>query len=156
MVQCSFQSFWVVIKLLCLSLLVKTNTGPSICPLATSTIMYAVPIIMVSCCSDSFLFQKVSVFKTLITAYSWHLLCHLSLGTKKDMKDGEFWHCCQQIFHPAIAHMLQPLKAAMTVPNVIQCPDGHFCRAVYSLGPYIGDYPEQALLFCIIQGWCAK
>ena len=78
------------------------------------------------------------------------------LGTKKDMKDGKFWHCRQQIFHPAIAHMLQPLKAAMTVPDVIQCPDGHFCHAVYSLGPYIGDYPEQALLSCIIQGWCAK
>ena len=26
----------------------------------------------------------------------------------------------------------------------------------YGLGPYIADYPEQALLACIVQGWCAK
>ena len=27
---------------------------------------------------------------------------------------------------------------------------------IYGLGPYIADYPEQALLACIIQGWCAR
>ena len=52
--------------------------------------------------------------------------------------------------------MLQPLKAAMTEPEVVQCPDGHFRCAIYSLGPYIGDYLEQALLSCIVQRWCPK
>ena len=44
----------------------------------------------------------------------------------------------------------------MTTPDVVRCPDGHFRRAVYGLGPYIADYPEQALLACIVQGWCPK
>ncbi|KAI9448995.1 hypothetical protein HD554DRAFT_1996125, partial [Boletus coccyginus] len=33
--------------------------------------------------------------------------------------------------------------------------DGHFRHIIYGLGPYIADYPEQAMLACIIQGWCA-
>jgi hypothetical protein len=44
----------------------------------------------------------------------------------------------------------------MTKPEVVRCPDGHYRRAIYGLGPYIADYPEQALLACIVQGWCAK
>jgi hypothetical protein len=27
---------------------------------------------------------------------------------------------------------------------------------IYGLGPYIADYPEQALLACIVQNWCPK
>jgi hypothetical protein len=44
----------------------------------------------------------------------------------------------------------------MTVPEVIKCPDGHFRRAVYGLGPYIADYLEQVWLSGIVQGWCPK
>ena len=44
----------------------------------------------------------------------------------------------------------------MTTPEVVRCPDGHFRRVIYGLGPYIADYPEQALLACIVQGWCPK
>jgi hypothetical protein len=44
----------------------------------------------------------------------------------------------------------------MTTPDVVRCCDGHFRRAVYGIGPYIADYPEQALLCCIVQGWCPK
>ena len=29
-------------------------------------------------------------------------------------------------------------------------------RVVYGLGPYIADYPEQALAGGIVQGWCPK
>ena len=42
----------------------------------------------------------------------------------------------------------------MTIPEVVQTPDSHFHRIIYSLGPYIVDYPEQALLTCVVQGWC--
>ena len=89
---------------------------------------------------------------------SGSIYCHiyLHLGTKQDMNDAEFRHCRCQIFHSAIARMLQSLKTAMAEPEIVQCPDHHFCRAIYSLGPYIGDYPEQALLSCVVQGWCAK
>lgn len=44
----------------------------------------------------------------------------------------------------------------MTTPEVTLCPDGHFRRVIYGLGPYIADYPEQALLASIVQGWCPK
>lgn len=44
----------------------------------------------------------------------------------------------------------------MTIPDVVQFPDGHFRHAIYGLGPYIADYPEQASLACIVQGWCPK
>lgn len=44
----------------------------------------------------------------------------------------------------------------MTIPEVVRCSDGHFRRAIYGLGPYIADYPEQALLTCVVQGWCPR
>jgi len=44
----------------------------------------------------------------------------------------------------------------MTTPEVIWFPDGHFRKVIYKLGPYIADYPKQALLICIMQGWCTK
>lgn len=27
---------------------------------------------------------------------------------------------------------------------------------IWGIGPYIADYPEQVLLSCIVQGWCAR
>ena len=41
-------------------------------------------------------------------------------------------------------------------PEVVHCADNHFCQAIYSLGPYIGDYPEQTALACMGQIWCPK
>ena len=34
----------------------------------------------------------------------------------------------------------------MKKPVVRRCPDGHFCRIIYDLGPFIADYPEQVML----------
>lgn len=44
----------------------------------------------------------------------------------------------------------------MTIPEIVLCPDGHFRRVIWGLGPYIADYPEQVLISCIVQGWCPK
>lgn len=44
----------------------------------------------------------------------------------------------------------------MTKPEVVLCPDGHFRRVVYGIGPYIADYPEQVLISCIVQNWCPR
>ncbi|OBZ65942.1 hypothetical protein A0H81_14159 [Grifola frondosa] len=44
----------------------------------------------------------------------------------------------------------------MSTPKITRCADGHFRRVIYGLGPYIADYPEQALLACVVQGWCPK
>src|SRR5229473_719600 len=55
-----------------------------------------------------------------------------------------------------MSSILESLKPGMTTPNVVRCCDRHFRRAVYGIGPNIADYPEQALLCCIVQGWCPK
>ena len=75
---------------------------------------------------------------------------------QKYQDDNKFcmFHC--QLFHSSLGVILEPLRPAMTTPEVTQCPDGHFCHVIYGLGLYIADYPEQALLACIVQGWCAK
>jgi hypothetical protein len=44
----------------------------------------------------------------------------------------------------------------MTEPRITRCADGHYRRVIYGLGPYIADYPEQALLACVVQNWCPK
>jgi hypothetical protein len=62
----------------------------------------------------------------------------------------------RQLFHSSLAKILESLKDGMTVPEVVRFPDGHFRKVIYGLGPYIADYPEQALLACIVQGWCPK
>lgn len=49
-----------------------------------------------------------------------------------------------------------PLKAGMTVPEVVQCADGYSRRVIYGLGPYIADYPEQVWLASVVQNWCPK
>ena len=123
------------------------NTGLFTCPLPASTTMYAKHITMVLCYWVSSPFPKVHLHST-------NTYC--CIGTKSNMKLGEFHHCHHQIFHSAITCILQSLKTFMTEPKVVWCPDDHFYHAIYSLSPYIGDYPEQCLLSCIVQGWCTK
>jgi hypothetical protein len=60
------------------------------------------------------------------------------------------------MYHMCLALIFEPLHSGMTIPEVVRCPDGHFRRAIYSLGPYIADYPEQVWLAGIVQGWCPK
>lgn len=44
----------------------------------------------------------------------------------------------------------------MSEPEVVKCADGLYQHVIYSLSPYIADYPEQVLVFSIIQGWCLR
>jgi hypothetical protein len=44
----------------------------------------------------------------------------------------------------------------MTHPDIVRCPDDHFRRAFFGLGPVIADYPEQVILTGIVSGWCPK
>jgi Plavaka transposase len=62
----------------------------------------------------------------------------------------------RRLFHSSLVTILLPLRPAMRIPEVTLCPDGYLRRVIYGLGPYIADYPEQALLACIVQGWCPK
>ncbi|KZT64211.1 hypothetical protein DAEQUDRAFT_679009 [Daedalea quercina L-15889] len=68
----------------------------------------------------------------------------------------EFRTFRKQLYHASLAKILSPLKQAMQEPEVTHCPDGHFCRAIYQLGPVIADYPEQVVLTGIVSGWCPK
>ncbi|KAF8205901.1 hypothetical protein K438DRAFT_1963678 [Mycena galopus ATCC 62051] len=76
--------------------------------------------------------------------------------SKKHRKKSAYQHFVRQMYHACLARVFEPLKAAMTTPEVVRCADGHFRRVIYGLGPYIADYPEQVWLSCIMQNWCPK
>ncbi|KAJ7909124.1 hypothetical protein B0H13DRAFT_2493854 [Mycena leptocephala] len=76
--------------------------------------------------------------------------------TKKHRKSPVYQRFVRQLYHACLAQVFEPLKQGMTTPEVIKCPDGHFRRAIYGLGPYIADYPEQVWLTSIVQNWCPK
>lgn len=82
---------------------------------------------------------------------------HLAVtADKKYEKDAKFRHFRRQLFHSSLAKLLESLAPGMSTPEIVRCPDSHYRRAIYGLGPYIADYPEQSLLACTVQGWCAK
>ena len=75
----------------------------------------------------------------------------------KDYKDcEEFRQFRRGVFHDSLRCILSSLKPGMSKPEVIRYADGYYRRTIYGLGPYIADYPEQAFLCCIVQGWCPK
>ena len=75
---------------------------------------------------------------------------------KKYQNNAKFRKFRRQLFHSSLARILESLRPGMLEPKVVLCPDRNYRRAIYGLGPYIADYPEQALLACIVQGWCPK
>ncbi|KAI0349013.1 hypothetical protein OH77DRAFT_1499682 [Trametes cingulata] len=77
-------------------------------------------------------------------------------GEREATQDEEFRLFKKQLYHYALAHIFAPLRAGMTTPHVLRCPDGHYRRAIFELGPFIADYPEQVYLAGIVQGWCPK
>jgi hypothetical protein len=60
------------------------------------------------------------------------------------------------MFHSSLAKIFEPVKLNMTIPDVVRCPDSHYRRVIYGLGPYIADYPEQVALSGVVQNWCPK
>ncbi|KAJ3475333.1 hypothetical protein NLI96_g11907 [Meripilus lineatus] len=75
---------------------------------------------------------------------------------RENEKKDDFRLFRKQLYHASLAHILQPLREGMTTPQVLMCPDGHYRRVIFELGPFIADYPEQVLLAGIVQGWCPK
>ncbi|KAH9849164.1 hypothetical protein C2E23DRAFT_737876 [Lenzites betulinus] len=82
--------------------------------------------------------------------------CHIQLADREFASNPHFRKFRRQLFHASLRTILEPLRAGMTVAEIVRCADGHFRRLIYGLGPYIADYPEQVLLACVVQGWCAK
>jgi len=80
----------------------------------------------------------------------------MNIADEAHKSDVAFCRFRHQLFHSSIAAVLDSLKPHMTRPVITLCLDGHFQCVVYGLGPYITDYPEQVLLTCVVQGWCAR
>ena len=89
-------------------------------------------------------------FSTFLT-----LRCGLTVA-RGEAETDEFRTFRKQLYHASIAHILTPLKPFMTDYDVVRCPDRHFRRVIYDLGPFIADYPEQVVLAGIVTGWCPK
>ncbi len=87
---------------------------------------------------------------TAITAYYYKPLA----AERKDADTAIFRRFRRQLFHTSLAAILQSLRPGMDIAEVVRCPDGHFRHAIWALGPYIADYPEQVLVANIVQGWC--
>jgi hypothetical protein len=77
-------------------------------------------------------------------------------ASKRQRKKPEFQKFCHQLYHLCLEAVFEPLRPYMMKPKVVRCPDGHFRRAIFSLGPYIADYPEQVWLACVVYHWCPK
>ncbi|KAI0351062.1 hypothetical protein OH77DRAFT_1506733 [Trametes cingulata] len=70
--------------------------------------------------------------------------------------DEDFRIFKKQLYHGSLAKILDPLRPGMSTPHVMRCPDGHFRRAIFELGPFIADYPEQVYLSGVVSGWCPR
>jgi hypothetical protein len=79
-----------------------------------------------------------------------------TLGDRKYDNDSAFQKFKRQLYHSSISAILSTLKPAMSKPAVYRCPDGHFRRVIFRIGPFIADYPEQVMLAGIKKGWCPQ
>lgn len=77
-------------------------------------------------------------------------------ASKSQRKKPAYQKFCRQLYHKCLEFAFAPLKPYMESPKVVKCPDGHFRRAIFSLGPYIADYPEQVWLAGTVSDWCPK
>lgn len=85
-----------------------------------------------------------------------NVITFLPVADREYADDDGFRKFRRQLFHSSLAAILEPLKPGMSKPEVVLCPDGHYRRAIYTLGPYIADYPEQVILACVVQDWCPR
>ena len=83
------------------------------------------------------------------------MLCYFT-ADKQFQDNVKFQKFCWQLFHSSLTHILLPFQPFIEKPWVTRCGDEHFRRVIYGLGPYIAGYPKQALLACIVSGWCPK
>ncbi|KAF8324638.1 hypothetical protein F5887DRAFT_1063400 [Amanita rubescens] len=75
---------------------------------------------------------------------------------RKHTNDDHWRQFRRQLFHSSIQAICESLRPTMLEPCVTKCPDGHFRRVIYGLGPYIADYPEQCILASIVGDWCPR
>jgi hypothetical protein len=76
-------------------------------------------------------------------------------GARKDIDNETFRDFRRRLFHGSLSTILQSVEPFMKEWDIVQCSDHHFRRAIYGLGPYIADYPEQTAASGVVYGWCA-
>ena len=110
--------------------------------------------IMVVLCSWGFLLsQNVSI---ILHYFFFKYIFGPHLATHEYCDDVSFCKFRHQLLHSSLKQILESLRPDMTMLEVVHFPDGHFRKTIYGLGAYIADYSEQALLACVMQGWCPK
>ena len=152
---CSFVLLPEVIKRSHQLQLVIKNSIQYISAQEISTIRLDALTAMGSCHVPFFPFLKVRFSKLFDFQISFFLFRPFdSQASQKERKTVAFQQFCRQLYHACLAYIYEPLKSAMTSPKVVRCPDGHFRRSIFSIGPYIADYPEQVWLTAIVSDWC--
>ena len=124
--------------------------------LETSTTMSGGAMVRALCSLAFYQFQKVS---RILPAYDMVFQVDLFfkfLAEKEHASSVAFRVFRRKLFHTSISLILQSLRPGETTPEVYRCPDQHYRRVIWGIGPYIADYPEQVLLACIVQDWCPK
>ena len=79
---------------------------------------------------------------------------HGLVGARKDTDNETFRDFRRRLFHGCITVIHKPIEPFMIEWDVIRCSDHHFQHAIYGLGPYIADYPEQTATSGTVYGWC--
>ena len=87
------------------------------------------------------------VFTKLKSSYKF-------LGARRDIDKEVFRDFRRRLFHGCLTVIHKPLEPFMQNWDLVRCADHHFRRAIYGLGPYIGDYPEQSATAGVVYGWC--
>ena len=121
----------------------RMNTGPFIYPSVTFIIMFN------ECTIMGFMVALLGFLSNLKSKSSIHLLL-LLLASKEHVDDILFQKFHHQLFYTSLAkilHLSRLLWKSLRLLNSWWA----FHQAIYSLGPYITDYPEQVLLACIVQ-----
>ena len=153
MEQCSLLWFLVATKQPFLLLLVRTTFIPFICPWVMCIMVCDMLIAMQSHSLHSLPFQRVSVSLSIVP---FPTIYDLDAASKDYADKADFWKFHRQLFHTSLTCILSSLHKYMTATCITCCADGHYQRLIYGLGLYIADYPEQALLACVVQNWCTK
>jgi len=85
-----------------------------------------------------------------------NVVSNLPSADKAHARSVQFRQFRRKLYHTSISIILESLRPGETSPEVYRCPDGHYRRVMWGIGPYLADYPEQVLLACVVQDWCAK
>jgi hypothetical protein len=134
------------------------NIGLSMLLSATSIITSDVHMVTGSSLLGFYLYPKVSHLFFYSCCYCDHLrpVSVFLSADKTQSGTVEFRQFRRKLFHVSLSLILESLRPGEKKPEVFRCPDRHYRRVIWGIGPYIADYPEQVLLTCVVQGWCCR